>query len=1780
MAITIYAEATSKLNFACHQSDFTFLRSLQIKNDGPEKRLENLVVTMQSDPGFLRPKKWQLDRLGPECVLSIKDRNIELNGQFMLDLADSIRGSARITIECNNALLAETSIPVELLAYNEWGGNTCMPELLAAFSMPNDPAIDKLLRSASAVLKKAGKEDKLDGYHSGSRERVWEMASAIYTAVCNLNLAYAVPPAHFESNGQKIRTPGQIIDGKVATCLDTAMLFSSALEQAGLQPLVILTEGHALAGVWLQPEELSSILINDAETLRKRSQLMDLLLFETTMVTSHPSPIFSKSVTAAIDEISIDKGSAFNAAVDIARARAHKIKPLGLKSASSESGQTIVTDEAVQIEDTLEEAPPLADFEQEKVDQSPSTPEGRLENWRSKLLDLSARNPLLNHNSSKSSLCIICPNPGALEDKLAEGMRISIHPYPRQFAGQDESLHLYKTGENISEEFALDALERKQVLVNLPQEELNKRAVAIYRKARTDLQEGGSNTLYLALGFLVWERNEKDIRKFRAPLILLPVTLERKSVRSGIKILLHDDEPRFNTTLLEMLRNNFHIDIKGLEGQLPKDASGIDVNGIWNKIRLEIKEAPGFEVVEDVVLGRFSFAKYLMWKDLTDRTDKLKQNAVVKHLIDSPKGSFPSDISFVTQQQVASDYKPSDLLTPLPADGSQMAAIATADRGKNFVMIGPPGTGKSQTISNLIAHMLGQGKTVLFVSEKTAALEVVHRRLQDVGLSKFCLPLHSNKARKSEVLTRLGQAWEFQRNVDTEEWHKEAKRLLKTRNHLNFLVSRLHQRRHNGMTAYYAIGVKIRDQRLARKVSFSWASANQHNAAQLEEMREAVKKLAIQAAATPKMNNSPFQLIATSRWSPQWENDVEDGARNLSVIIEKAITSWETFLQAAKIDLPNKTQTTIHASAILAMHLLRSHRKQPGFLLDTHNAQRIALLEKAVHHLKAYAKAQSRLIGAYKDTAWRQLDGRDIAERWTTAQSTWWPKGVLLRHRIVKEMMRSGALEKPDPAHDAPILQNLREEGVAIDKMDRQLSSLEIWEKQATDPDAILSLKKLGEQIRSSLAQLAPDAPALESMRESVQRLLGEGNELLAPEAVVGRASRDFLISWKQLRKVREDFENVSGRPLDEYFKQGYHELSAIRQTMDEIAARHSELNSWCKWMQRRTEAMDVELGPLVRAVEKGDVPVDEIGDTFEAAYCTWWTSRLVGEDEVLRTFSVAEQNVLIQDFTEIDKHFRELTARYIKTRVAGELPLPNEHSKSSTWGVLRRELQKKSRHKPVRQLVKEIPDVLTRLTPCLMMSPLSIAQYLPAEQQIFDVVIFDEASQITPWDSVGALARGRQVIVAGDPKQMPPTNFFSKNVGDNNGSDDVMNLESVLDEMTGSGIHTETLNLHYRSRSESLIAFSNDRYYENSLVTFPAPAYPDKAVHLVRPEGYYTRGKSQNNVGEARSIVAEIARRLTHADEKIRNQSIGVVTFNSSQQGLIEDLLDKERSENPDIEWAFENDQVLEPVFVKNLETVQGDERDVILFSITYGPDQSGYVSMNFGPLNREGGERRLNVAMTRAREKMIVFSTLKPDQIALSRTNAKAVADLKHFLVYAERGTSALGTEVRGSVGDFESPFEIAVARALREKGWEVHPQVGVSAYRIDLGIVHPDKAGAYLAGVECDGATYHSSALARERDLIRESVLSGLGWTLFRIWSTDWWINSEAALDRLHKSLTEHLAALRKERKSTQEQNLEFKNASMEADLARQANDSQSETPPKGLEYSSISRNEHQE
>ncbi len=1751
----IHAEVAQKANLAAQQRPYSLLRDLAVENphapDAPDtegaRQLDDLTLRLRAEPSFAKERVWRIDQLAPGSRVSITDCDVEIDGQFAGGLAEAARGVITLQVEQKDGtVLATLERAVALLARNEWGGAEYMPELLAAFSMPNDPAVDKILRAAVETLRRAGKVDHMDGYASGSRQRVWEMASAIYTAIAQLGLAYSLPAASFERDGQKIRLPSQIVSGQLATCLDTAMLFASVFEQAGLYPVVAMPEGHALAGVWLQPEKRSTVIIDSAESLRKRADLGELVLVETTCAVASSPPPFSAAADAGRAQLDPERDATFIAAVDIRAARFH-IKPMNPEPEAAASAAAAHRGGLPGGAPALEEPPGLPDFDHpDAVVEKPKTSADRLGRWRERLLDLTARNPLLNYQG-KTYLSIMCPDPAQLENKLAAGKKIAIQawkpPATAQRARADDESRQARLRE---------ALDEGRVFVDLSGEALEKRAVNLYRRANAALREGGADTLYLSLGLLRWKRNPKEDRSRAAPLILLPVTLARMPGLGSFKMVAHEDDPRFNATLVEMLRKDFRIDLGALTETLPEDHSGIDVNAVWDIVRRAVRDHDGFELVEDTRLGHLSFAKYLMWRDLVDQGDALHQNAIVRHLIDSPNDAYAAKVGFVSGKDVDRQCEPKDLLTPLPADASQMAAVASADRGKNFVIIGPPGTGKSQTIANMIAHMLGKGKNALFVSAKTAALEAVLRRLKEMQLGNFCLELHSNKSRKADVLKQLRRSWDATPDSSSTAWEDQARQLMQRRDRLNTYTERLHQKHHNGWTAYQAMGVAIRDQ-ADDGVALAWPSANQHDAAAFAALRETAKKLELHAPILQNIAAHPLRGVDADGYSRAWAGQLTDAAKNLSRAAQDAETACAALGDALSVPLAGSPLGHLQALDAWAGLLSDADAAQGAYALAADGPAALAALEEALRWLRAYHDARDSLSCAYAPFAWRDLDGDALGRDWQAAQAAWWPKRLFARRAVIQAMRAGGAQAMPQPENDAQALGRQRQAGQALSRLAAQLDGVINWSWQASQPDELERLWRLGRQALAAVSPLADALPAAR-LRDKTRAALAEGSSAL--EGIRGAAAA-FCGAQETLRAALATLGAAGGATLSAELAAPELALAPLQARADAIAAAsHREINAWCRWRQHRGQAVAVGLEPLVEALEQGQTDPGRIEQTFTAAYCAWWSGEQLEADETLRSFSKLEHENDIVEFRELSERFQDMTRQHI----AAELHRAAQRSHAEDpkpWRVLQREWQKKKRHKAVRQLLKEAHSAVTALAPCFMMSPLSVAQYLSGDHEPFDIVIFDEASQIAVWDAIGALSRGRQVVVVGDPKQMPPTNFFERG-GDADGDDDAEeDLESILDEMLASGIPEHQLNFHYRSRREGLIAFSNHQYYDGKLITFPEPGIDGCGVSCVRPEGFYARGGARHNAGEAKAIVAEVVKRLLAANGDVRKGSIGIVTFNTEQQRLIEDLLDGERRSHPDIEWAFRDDNP-EALFVKNLETVQGDERDSIFFSITYGPDQTGHTAMNFGPLNRDGGERRLNVAVTRARSEMVIFSTLRPEHIDLSRSGSRAVADLKHFLQYAESGKLVSSSASHGSIGDFESAFEQAVAEALGRAGWKIHPQVGSSAYRIDLGIVHPDAHGRYLAGVECDGAMYHSSASAQERDKIRQAVLEDRGWTLLRVWSTDWWVDSAGEIRELDARLRELLA---KDRAATKDRDAERQRTAAAPAPAAQA----SERPP---------------
>ena len=802
-SVSLSYRALQRVNFACAQNDVAIIERLLIGNR-TENALTDVRVTLRATPAIIREKSWTVDRIAQETEFEIRDLATPLDIERLAGLDEAELGELEFRVEVRGLPTVVEKSRIELPARDEWGGVRDMAQILAAFVSPNDPAVAGVLKDASRLLEAAGHSGSMDGYQSGDPRRAYLLAAAIWSAATGLGLTYAVPPASFEQEGQKIRAPGRITSEGLATCLDSALFVAAAFEAAGLNPGVLFSHGHAWVGVWICNGDFGHVTEPDVVAVRKAVQAHEFVPIETTLLTQRPSIGFDQAVDEGRRRLSENREPEFVMAVDITRARAARIRPLARHKKSDAASQSAVDEVAPAA------LPPEPDFgllPTEFAEETADTPLGRIERWQRKLLDLSLRNRLLNFRDSKQTLPLRCPDVGALEDALAAGKKF------RGLSLKDEDPIGNRSvssedAQRIEEEVVRDAFERRQVVVPLTGQDMNNRFLTLYRRARSDMQEGGTNTLFLAAGFLRWKKTEGDTRTYRAPLLLIPVKLERRSAQSAYRIAHHEDDVQVNSTLLEFLKRDFGLPIPELAGELPRDESGINVPLIFEIVRRKVRDVTGFQVVEDIALSTFSFAKYLMWKDLVDRTDRLRTNRLVGHMIDGSEQAYGESGGNppVVADEVDRRRAPRHLLTPLPADSSQLAAVLAASEGHDFILVGPPGTGKSQTITNVIAQCLGEGKTVLFVAEKSAALDVVHRRLVASGLGEAVLDLHSHKADKKSVIAQLGRGWDRESSSIEAQWIELTDKLRVFRDWLNAYAQALHARGSPGFSVFDALG--------------------------------------------------------------------------------------------------------------------------------------------------------------------------------------------------------------------------------------------------------------------------------------------------------------------------------------------------------------------------------------------------------------------------------------------------------------------------------------------------------------------------------------------------------------------------------------------------------------------------------------------------------------------------------------------------------------------------------------------------------------------------------------------------------------------------------------------------------------------------------------------------------------------------------------------------------------------------------------------------------------
>ncbi len=1692
LPVDIALDHVGFVNYALAQSGISPARRLVVT--AHDESLENVTIRVGivdvTGRSLATPWERTLAELSAGTSVTFETIDLKPDPSALLDVEEHRPG--RLVVEVvDDEREARRYEDITVLANNFWlflaGHGSLSLELLAAFAQPNHPAVAELLTGAREILRATTGDPSTQGYQSGE-DRVDEIVHAICRALQARSIAYSNPPASWGA-GQKVRTPGQVLTTDHAgTCLDTTMLLAAAIEQVGLHPLLWLFPGHIVVGWWRDEDRrLPQTVVLEGSGVVNQLDLGRLDLVETTMLTSQPAPV---SVDEAVREAARKaRHLETDGIVDVHLARRSNIGPLPALHRDA-NGTLVVTVQAPATAPPSASDTPSPSSPRPTTRPTSSTVPARVQRWKNALLDLSLRNKLISLTPGASVTRLNIPEGGLaqVEDVLHGGGRLALRA-----ADDIDEVHRARgtlTASQLPDEMLAEGIRRRQLHSDLSGDAHGARMRGLQRKARTLREESGSANLYLALGTLEWSLQNKALR---SPLLLLPVTITpgRRSSEPATLTLDEGAETTPNLCLLEKLRQELALELPVLAAPAA-DEHGIDVAATLRGVReaLAAAEVP-FAVRETLDLGVLQFAKFVLWKDLDEHWERFLTNPLVRHLVESPTEAFVDGLEDTT-----TDLDALAAQCPVTADASQLDAVARAEAGRTFVLEGPPGTGKSQTITNVLARTLAQGRRVLFVAEKRAALDVVRARLDAIGLGDLCLDLHDKASRPVAVREHLRRALDTTFSPDAEG----------------------HRRAHDDVTS--------RGKALTRYVSaLHAANAVGHSLYGAHDAVLARGDGPVLSVTQEFVRSAPRAVIETVRRSLP---DIADLQWQVRPCRHHA---WG-FVRGA-IDRDQLTS---------AVSMVETARQELMAAPPTLRALiGVATTTQELHLIAEFARPGRPPLGLLDEVS---------SARWQQASTE--ARQALIRFAQVSRPILNTAT--PD-ALTLP-LEELRAEAVAardgsfLGRKKKQLGIIErlrpaLWPGAQLDPrvlvgflDDLLALREEACVAGSGAASLPGVGlpPAWNPLRDEVRALpIGRIDELWrmarrlddVPAGPFRDALRAHLADpsvadprWvgplERLATgiaVAAESNNGDGDPAAalERWRDGAPLIEAW--SADAANRRPEILGSW-------TELAGL-LGPFVEygspdttdAILAGVVPSDDLVDAFERGLAgASFDERLAASG--LADFDATAHERTIRRFDNAAAEVRD----HLRTVVPHEIVKARDASSSTAMGVVRREANKK-RGPSVRRLMGQHGDAILRVTPCVLVSPESLARFVDPTSSPFDVVVFDEASQIRVADAVGALGRARSAVVVGDSRQMPPTAFGGAGLedsepGDSDDADVPDDEESILSECVQARVPQSWLSWHYRSQDESLIAFSNALYYDGRLASFPAPPRDGTGVSFRRVDGFFQRsgrdGLRTNRV-EAQAVVDDVLRRFAMAG--VEPPSLGVVTFNVQQRDLIDELL--RATEDPRVVEALDRDDD-NGLFVKNLENVQGDERDTVLFSIAFSRNDKGVLPLNFGPLNRAGGERRLNVAVTRARRQVVVFCSFDPGDLRDS-----TAVGIKHLRAYLEM--AAYGVGASGDVAPTASQKDRHrddVAAALRERGLAVRTDVGLSDFRLDLTLAHKSAPGEPLVAVLLDGPGWARRRTVGDRDGMPHVVLEKvLGWPdVARVWLPRWLSDRDGVVDDL--------------------------------------------------------------
>ena len=1685
-------------------NSFSFIRNIRILNS-TEKDIFDATLKIEFNTPEIKDSIINITCLDKNKIIEITDNfNFEIDPTKLYELNEAKLINLTLNLfDSKNNIIASRVYPLNLMPLNQISsgvkGDYFVPELLTCFVTPNDDYVNDVARKAAKILQEEDNES-LMGYQANDPNYVIHELNAIYKALRNEGVSYSMPPASFEKVFQRIRLPQEVLKLKQGTCLDTAILFASVIENVGLHPVIFLTNKHAFVGCWLE-ENLQSGTREDNSTIFSEASekgIGKLALIETTFICSGQSASFNDAMENARNTLI---KSIFEYGIDVTSCRTtdiYKPIPTPKMDGSNEIHFEVVdllNEKPAEVDTSLREKYIKKDKEKDKFDL-----------WERKLLDLSLSNKLINCKSRKNSLNLLLDDPQELFVALTQKDKFNLLGFSSKEKGIDTDILSYKDKNYIG-----SAINNGKLILETDATKFDDEVKKLARRSNSAYEESGSNILFLAVGLIEWYPNESSVYPNYAPLLLVPAQLSQRKVGKFYTADFFLDEARLNITFLEYAKQNFNLTIDLNGRDLSLDSNGvIGYDEICNTLTRELN-IKNWKIIKDkAFIDTFSFSHFVMWEDIYSRKDLLLKNPVISSLYYGNNERLANN-NQGKEIDIDREVKPKDLATPLSADSSQIEAILSCAKGESFVLFGPPGTGKSQTIANMIVNLMYHGKSVLFVAEKMVALEVVKHRLDEIGLGNFCVQIHSNKISKTEVLNQIDNALQMHNIEAPKEAENNAEKLLESRNKLNLRLEKMHSNKKHFVSLYDSILMyeDLKKKGCKKTVSIDDEYIDSLTKELFDESVTELNNLEIAANEAGSYKDNKFNFYKGTTYNLDIRNKVEAKIKSLSYRIDEIIKFDNSFAKLYGFQQIKNLKDLLDFSNLLKLLLEKDPLNFDSLIdFDYEEKEEISnsYLDSKIEELSYKEKITRRFSkNIFEVDEESLLDSLEEAKKYHPL------KKLIYKNRIIKQLsvyslateQKIKRKELDDILNDVRNYKKLKE---VTSKVDKSIFYHFDKFKDETSND-YLETKSLFNNTKDFYKEIKQTNFFKDEDIKSFKKLYENKEKLFSSEIT---KYLEFNESFYNELKTLNNEDNIDFISLDI-------SLSEMVLKIKEALKGIGKFNLWILLNNALNKVNDLNLDFIVKEFKLGNLDNSELVSTYQfSVYSKLIASYFDIYDFNDFTKPTVEKN--IQEYESLIEEYCRLTIENVAAKITQNSPIiDSEYVKSSEPAMIRKLIKSNGRGTSLRQIMNNLGDFIKKICPCFLMSPLSIAQYIDPEKMHFDVVIFDEASQIPTSEAVGAIARGDSVVIAGDYNQMPPTSFFKTQI-DNDVSffENETDLDSLLDDCISIGLPQRNLLWHYRSHHESLIAFSNNKFYKNNLYTFPSPSNLISNVKFINVHGTYERNKGINKQ-EADAIVKEIVRRLK--DPILSKRSIGVVTFNQKQQNLIQDMLDEEYDKNPDLNLRPGN----ESIFVKNLENVQGDERDVILFSICFAKRKDGELSLNFGPLSLEKGERRLNVAVSRSRDEMIIYSSIEPMDINPSNAKNDGAGYLRDLLEYAKYGVRALTKKVNNNDKQFDLSVAEFIKNDLEVLGYKCDLNIGTSNFRVDIAIKN-EKEDAYCLGLICDSSFYYDAKTCRDRNILHYNILSKLGWNIVRIWTLDYYDHPKEVINEIIEKIND--------------------------------------------------------